>query len=312
MRTAIWRLAPLVGTTLSAAALLFPGGQALAQMPPTAATPLGTMFGGGLHAYFTGDYDRVLRDLGDVIAAASSPASKDPRWYYFRGLAALKLGRLDEAEADFSEGAILEARSQGNWPVSQSLERVQGAERLQLERHRARARVAMLRRKAEVQGLQPVQQQQGEPELLRQKRPLPDGGDDEANPFGTSEPSREAETLPAPETPPAAEPGADASAEPEPAAAEPRPTEPLELPGERPLTPERDDSDPFGDAPARDSDPTMSTERAAQKDEQAEALAAEADTSSDQIDQRSEQEAAAAGDAASQRDGQMEAEAAGQ
>ena len=98
---------------------------------------LARTYGAGVHAYFSGDFDRCY----DELTAAIEAGSEDPRALYFRGLAALRLGRLDEAEADFSSGAMLESRVIGGWPVSRSLERVQGHDRIQLERHRTRARV---------------------------------------------------------------------------------------------------------------------------------------------------------------------------
>jgi len=94
--------------------------------------------GSGLHAFFGCDYQQAYDDLTEVVAAGS----RDPRPLYFRGLAARRMGRIDEAEADFSEAARLEAAAFGQWPVSRTLERVQGQDRLALERHRMRGRIA--------------------------------------------------------------------------------------------------------------------------------------------------------------------------
>lgn len=104
---------------------------------------LARSYGSGVHAYFANDYQRAYDDLALVIEAGSG----DPRAWYFRGLAASKLGRLDEAEADFATGAEREAAAVGDWPVSRSLERVQGHDRLALERHRIRARVVELQQR---------------------------------------------------------------------------------------------------------------------------------------------------------------------
>jgi tetratricopeptide (TPR) repeat protein len=104
---------------------------------------LARSYGAGVHAYFANDYQRAYDDLTLVIEAGSN----DPRAWYFRGLAAAKLGRLDEAEADFATGADREAAAAGDWPVSRSLERVQGHDRLALERQRIRARVAELQQR---------------------------------------------------------------------------------------------------------------------------------------------------------------------
>ena len=66
-------------------------------------------FGSGVHAYYASDYARSYDDLTGAIEAGSL----DPRTFYFRGLAALKLGRSDEAAADFEDGANREADGGG-------------------------------------------------------------------------------------------------------------------------------------------------------------------------------------------------------
>ena len=85
--------------------------------------------GDGMHAYHAGDYDRAYDDLTNAIEAGTD----DPRAYYFRGLAALRLGRTSEAEADFTTGADRELVTGSMRRASQSLERVQGTDRLSLE-----------------------------------------------------------------------------------------------------------------------------------------------------------------------------------
>jgi len=131
--------------------------------------PLSTTYGAGVHAFFSGDLERSH----DALSAAIAAGTRDPRAWYFRGLAALRMGRLDEAEADFSEGATREIAAVGGWPVSRSLERVQGAERLQLERHRTRARVAALERDREARQRRYVEIDEAAPEVLRSRRPTP-------------------------------------------------------------------------------------------------------------------------------------------
>lgn len=98
------------------------------------------IYADAVHAYFSSDYQRAYDDLTEAIAAGTG----DPRAWYFRGLAALEMGRSDEAEADFEMAAEMEATAVGDWPVARSLERIQGHKRLALERHRIRARVARL------------------------------------------------------------------------------------------------------------------------------------------------------------------------
>lgn len=234
------------------------------------------VYGAGVHAYFTGDYLRCYDDLTETIQAGS----RDPRTRYFRGLAALGLGRLDEAEADFSEGAQLEAEAAGNWPVSRSLERVQGHPRFQLERHRARARVAALQRARERESS--LYGEGGGAGVIRDRIPAgsPSGAREERNPFAEdpgagsapvergvtpepmptpSAPEPASETPAGGEAPPAAgnelQPEAERpAAEPAAVGAEaPADASPVELPGEGPAAVAED---PFGDqAPKPDAAP---------------------------------------------------------
>lgn len=109
--------------------------------------PLATKdaIGRGVHLFFGGDFDRAYDELTDAIQAGTS----DPRAFYYRGLASLRLGRTGEAEADFASGAEHEATAGSTKRVSRALERVQGCDRLTLERFRARARLAGLQRDQE-------------------------------------------------------------------------------------------------------------------------------------------------------------------
>ena len=175
--------------------------------------PLEAAYGGGVHAYFAGDYARSHDDLSSAIQGGIV----DPRAWYFRGLAALRLGRTDEAEADFTEGAERESRDAGSWPVSRSLERVQGPERLQLERHRIRARVAALQRDREAVKRRYSGIEEAQPEVLRRIRPVERLPAAKENPFAdqpTPAESAPVENVPAPAEEPAADPLA-APAEPE-------------------------------------------------------------------------------------------------
>ena len=164
-------------------------------------------YGAGVHAYFSGDFDRCY----DELTAAIEAGSEDPRTRYFRGLAAPRLGRLDEAEADFTDGAELESRAIGSWSVSRSLERVQGHDRIQLERHRVRARVAAVQRERAAARERFIDSRAAEPEVLRRRRPaaLPAPAADAANPFAdqpaAGADSVERPTAPAPEPAPAGE-----------------------------------------------------------------------------------------------------------
>ena len=136
--------------------------------PPAYEDPaLARAYGSGVHAYFSNDYQRAYDDLTQAVEAGT----QDPRAYYFRGLAARKLGRLDEAEADFSTASEREAEGTGAWPVSRSLERVQGPDRLALERYRIRARVAAFQRDQAAIERRYSGIERRQPDLLRVLRP---------------------------------------------------------------------------------------------------------------------------------------------
>jgi hypothetical protein len=123
--------------------------------------------GAGIHAYHAGDYNRAYDDLTNAIEAGTS----DPRSYYFRGLSALRLGRTSEADADFASGAEREATSGSIRRVSLSLERVQGHDRLALERFRARARLGALQREQQAYGRRYSAIEEATGNVRRRRRP---------------------------------------------------------------------------------------------------------------------------------------------
>lgn len=185
--------------------------------------PLTIAYGDGVHAYFGGDFQCSYDQLSSVIEAGST----DPRAYYFRGLAALKLGRNDEAEADFQQGASLEAEGRGSvggQGIGRALERVQGCDRLKLEHYRGRARVAALEHDRTRTRRRYSDIDEPESEVLRRRRP---------------ERIKPAEPLAAPQ-PKAVE--AEESAADEPRAEADEATKPAKKP--------LDTADPFADEPA--------------------------------------------------------------
>lgn len=103
---------------------------------------LNELYGSGVHAYNSGSFRTAYDDLTMAIRSGS----RDPRVYYYRGLAYLRLGRPQEARADFNKAAALEMSDNDHfYPVSKSLERIQGSSRLQIERARANARLVAYR-----------------------------------------------------------------------------------------------------------------------------------------------------------------------
>lgn len=183
---------------------------------------LAVAYGNGVHAYYAGDYPRSYDELSDAIEGGT----KDPRAFYFRGLAALKLGRLDEADADFALGADAEAKGQGNWPVGRALERIQGESRLQLEKHRVRARLAAVQQRREAIIRHYSQVESARPDVQRNRRP---------------------ENLPGPASADATEPmPADESVV---VPSVPKTEEEAELMPEKPAPKPSKSDDPFGDDP---------------------------------------------------------------
>ena len=225
--------------------------------------------GDGIHAYHAGDYDRAYDELTNAIEAGTD----DPRSYYFRGLAALRLGRTSEAEADFTTGADRELATGSMRRVSQSLERVQGNDRLSLERFRARARLGSLQRDREAHGRRYSTIEDATSDVRRRRRPedirpelvAPRGGPIE------DLPAAGVEEVPAPADKPAAPATPGKTFEDEPAA---------------------ESDDPFGDEPAPRKG--MSKDAAGEKEpEEEEEMSEEAEDAAVDRDILNEVEAAA-------------------
>jgi hypothetical protein len=94
------------------------------------------LYGDGVRAYFSGN----SRQAEEALSRALESHSQDPRPYYFRALSLLRLGRTAEARGDMMVGAAMEAQQPNRYAVGKSLERVQGYDRLLLERFRREAR----------------------------------------------------------------------------------------------------------------------------------------------------------------------------
>ena len=217
------------------------------------------LYGSGVHSYFAGDYARAKEDLSSAIDGGT----KDPRPYYFRGMANMKLGQDDAARADFKRGAELESADiNGFYPVSRSLERIQGSQRLMIERQRTVARAASHAREERRNAMRYEQRRRAEAAVLRKAEATLSAAEAEATAVQAA-----TGVEPAPEAP-APKPGEEAPAE---EAA----TEKVDMPaeGEEPATEEEageaaepaaekaeeameEESDPFGgDEPAAKAAP---------------------------------------------------------
>lgn len=181
-------------------------------MPLSEDAAIARAFGNGVHAFFGGSYQEAY----DNLSAAMAAGSRDPRTLYFRGLAARRMGRIDEAEADFTKAARIEADALGDWPVSRTLERVQGQDRLALERHRVRSRLEVLQERKDAAARRYSQIESVQDTYLRKRRPQDVIKNDAAAEFGTPEatppaaPVEAIEPGPVTEAPAAEEPAAPA------------------------------------------------------------------------------------------------------
>lgn len=104
--------------------------------------------GDGMQLYFSGDFQNSHAVLTKLV----SQGDVDPRTHFFRGLTNRRLGDNKAAAIDFGKGAALELTSDAKG-VGESLQRVQGMDRLVLEKHRTMARLAARHR---AQPLAPV------------------------------------------------------------------------------------------------------------------------------------------------------------
>jgi tetratricopeptide (TPR) repeat protein len=166
---------------------------------------LNELYGSGVHAFNSGYYRQAYDDLTMAVRSGS----QDPRVFYFRGLTYLQLGRPQEARADFRKGAALEmADNDRFYPVSKSLERIQGRARQQIESYRSSARLVAYQARERRHYERYKRIRKNEPNVLL----TPD----------------EATEMPAPAREPASKPAAEPAEEPAPDETEP------EMPAEKP------------------------------------------------------------------------------
>ncbi|EMB18635.1 hypothetical protein [Rhodopirellula europaea] len=100
---------------------------------------LAEIYGRGVHAYNAGNYSQAY----ELLSMAIDNNIRDPRAYYFRGLAANASG-MGYAEGDWQTGAELEARGGDSRSIGRALSRIQGSQRLKLELIREKARLQAL------------------------------------------------------------------------------------------------------------------------------------------------------------------------
>jgi len=152
---------------------------------------LAELYGQGVHAYNSRNYQQAH----EYLAQAIDQGSKDPRCFYFRGLSYYGMGHLDAAKLDYDTAAMMEAKGGARvYPVSRSLQRIQGAARLTLEKHRRAARLAVRQESLNVRRARYEAQQRAEGEVLRDPSRKPEAtarellgppqGQSQDDPFG--------------------------------------------------------------------------------------------------------------------------------
>ncbi|MDR1485197.1 MAG: hypothetical protein LBT09_10280 [Planctomycetaceae bacterium] len=98
------------------------------------------LYGKGVHAFFDGNYKEAI----EIFNKVEYLASEDPRPYFFAAIARYRLD-ADSADADkyFKKAAKLEleGRSFREYDVSDALRRIQGKERLHVERYRTQTKI---------------------------------------------------------------------------------------------------------------------------------------------------------------------------
>ncbi|MDR2756276.1 MAG: tetratricopeptide repeat protein [Planctomycetaceae bacterium] len=97
------------------------------------------LYGKGVHTFFDKDYAETIKLLTQV----EQLGSEDPRPYYFLALAHSRLKQNDKAVDYFKKAARLERKGQSvrDYNVSEALRRIQGNERLHVERYRNQAKL---------------------------------------------------------------------------------------------------------------------------------------------------------------------------
>jgi hypothetical protein len=220
------------------------------------------LYGQGVHAY----HAKQPKEAFELLNSSIEQSKKDPRAYFFRGLAQHSLGRPDEATADFKTAAELEVMgSDRKYNISFALERVQGSVRLEIERLRRTARLELRAKKLQIDKIKYKQFQDAESDALLDKtrKPvvpnLPDvAADDPNDPFSGAETADDV-VVTAPADP--AKP-ADPFSDPDdkPADTTVKPNDPFAIPADKPADTTKP-NDPFAlpggelTAPVKPADP---------------------------------------------------------
>ncbi len=145
---------------------------------------LDEIYGDGVHSYFRGEvyesqaqFDRAIRH-----------GSRDPRVYYFRAVTRLDSCDQFQAEEDIRTAVTYELQGRGTYDVGRALERIQGPQRLELERIRQLA-------KLELRGLATPMLPFGQPPRVPSDLPLENASPIPDSPFGIEDDSVDSSDL---------------------------------------------------------------------------------------------------------------------
>jgi len=107
------------------------------------------VYGKGVHAFFDRDYEGAVT----ILLQAEEMESIDPRPYYFLGLAYLRQKKTEQADQYFRQAARLEysGRAHRDYGTAESLRRIQGEERLRIEKIRSEERTNAQKREQQLQ-----------------------------------------------------------------------------------------------------------------------------------------------------------------
>ncbi|MGL4593479.1 MAG: hypothetical protein ACRCUY_01980 [Thermoguttaceae bacterium] len=98
-----------------------------------------SLYGKAVHAFF----DQNYRESVQLLTQVEKLGSEDPRPYYFMALAHQRMKKEDKADIYFKKAAQLEqeGETKRDYDVSNALKRIQGKERLGIEKYRKEAKL---------------------------------------------------------------------------------------------------------------------------------------------------------------------------
>lgn len=133
-------------------------------------TEIAALYGRGVHAFFAGN----LSDAENAFTEVINSGSTDPRVYYFRGLVRMRQGGECAGDQDFQLGAMFEARDPGRrYAIGNALQRIQGPERIALEKFRRQGRVDKVQERRTMVRDRYENLRNREAEVLHQSDPVP-------------------------------------------------------------------------------------------------------------------------------------------